>query len=856
MNRIARPAKKICKEPDKVDERLERIRENIWPTDPYLMDLVAPSSYHLPPHLANNWRRSCPFDKNEEQLQYMTFLPHTAGRADTMLRTTGDWDDGNGKLKNESAKRASGSSSSGAISPLPGQPPRKKISLLDYNRKKAGQAGGKASPEAIKPQSLTIGKPPQIAEATAKATVMVGKPLAPVKELESSEQPSKPEPSRGHKRSADEMANSQGPRTSEILQAATASTRARTEVGKPKVAAAAAAPAKVIGVPDLPRMLSPTLPARSVGVRDLPPMLSPTLPACVEERFAKLRGDAAQTVSYHVQKPGVSDSATNNKADMTMRNSSKAKIVTKDKHVEPQLSKTAAPTKESALASKSKVPDGDINTKSIPTQESTTAEKASTTNVIAGRTSSPPVSESKQSSKVLSSESKDLSNAKRRLLIVLRIPKSLRKNCQRILQLQPRPRKSLSGGQLSKPLALQERPQDQTLSKGHDGQQLTKPKAVKGDDSRKPNEHAPKPKVVANGLAAPQSGEPRRLTNPDKEPPSKRQRLSGIEDLSRPQTPAGSEIRSPGLPQHHSGHKSQLSTPKTDRKSTAMDRIKSSEGDVKTPLGSIRSNTPVITGGTEASNNREGRSSSNVSATSVAGPSKKDEEGSIYRTEFTRYAEIARTLKREADALTKSPDGFNPDTTIRRQGLAKAIETAICYMLAFIIMDEPLRIKKAPGDRAAWDSLLPYFNFLKTLTRDTESLHLQGFLHQLEAVCRDTIHQYDLERLERETVADEMSKLIKQAAENGRQARQAWIEGTKWLTHDDLRRSFPKTWEQRSQSPGDKTERFIPRRYNEGSYFLPLGNASINIEAVRFGWSFLEEWCKKEGVNWSGKIGL
>ncbi|KAL8864991.1 MAG: hypothetical protein Q9198_009524, partial [Flavoplaca austrocitrina] len=190
-----------------------------------------------------------------------------------------------------------------------------------------------------------------------------------------------------------------------------------------------------------------------------------------------------------------------------------------------------------------------------------------------------------------------------------------------------------------------------------------------------------------------------------------------------------------------------------------MDRIKSSEGEVKTPLGSMRSNTPMASGSIR-------NDSSNVTATSSS-TAKKDEEISIYGAEFTKYADIAKTLKREADALTKVPGGnVNPDSTIRRRGLAKGIETAICYMLAFTIKDEPSRIKKVPRDRAPWISLLPYFQFLQNLIRDIESLQLQGFLYQLEAVCYDTIHQYDLERLEREIgPADE--RLIKQVAESG-----------------------------------------------------------------------------------------
>ena len=120
-----------------------------------------------------------------------------------MLRTTGDWDDGNGNVKNNAAKRASGSSS-GAISPSPGQPPRKKISLLDYKNKMAGQAVGKASPNATRVQTAVTDKIPQIAETIAKPAVKVSEPTrSPPKKvvpLELPEQKQNSVVSRGHKR--------------------------------------------------------------------------------------------------------------------------------------------------------------------------------------------------------------------------------------------------------------------------------------------------------------------------------------------------------------------------------------------------------------------------------------------------------------------------------------------------------------------------------------------------------------------------------------------------------------------------------------------------------------------------------
>ena len=147
MSISGQSAQKTTKTLDETDKCLERLREDVLPHVPYLVDFYPPHhALCLPPHLVENWRTTCPFDPNEEQLQYMTFLPHTL-RGDFLLRTRGGWDDGEGKLRTEPPKRISGSSS-GGLSPLPGQPPLKKVSLQEYRKMKtAGQNSTKSSPK-------------------------------------------------------------------------------------------------------------------------------------------------------------------------------------------------------------------------------------------------------------------------------------------------------------------------------------------------------------------------------------------------------------------------------------------------------------------------------------------------------------------------------------------------------------------------------------------------------------------------------------------------------------------------------------------------------------------------------------
>lgn len=605
----------------------------------------------------------------------------------------------------------------------------------------------------------------------------------------------------------------------------------------------------------------PVAPVDTVGIRCLPPMVSPTLHPVVEEQLPKFRAEKAKADVQAARKSESSGSAAFNSksknSNISTSSHSRAKVAPKEKETESQRRRTVVNPQQAGPASKPQTTNGELKSKTLKGKDPLVTKEAPTSNATAQNVYKHVVDAPKLDGKdhppAVPSGRNEVDYKKRRL-VVLRIPKSLRKNCQRILQLQPRPKKVSTQIPASRSSPLQNQSRDRLTSNGSDGQQLQKQKAV--DDDRVINKSA---KAVANGLSAPRPGEKRRQTDVDKQsfqPPSKRPRPSGV-DLSRPQTPVSSALKSPGILQSSSGPKSQLSTPKADRKGTAMDRIRSSEGDAKTPLGSLRSNTPMAPGSTDRAHNREGRSSSNVSTSSNAASTKKDDESAMFKQEFGKYADMAKSLKRAADALAKLPDGqINTDPVLRRQGLAKAIETTLCYMLAFTLKDEAGRIKRAPAERAAWVSLLPYFKFVKSLTQGNEWPQLQGLLYQLEASCRGVIEQCDFEHLERDGNTDET--FVKAMVENHRLAKQAWTDGTEMLTLDHIREKFPATWAQRSKAPvsSHEHESLIPNQYGDGGFYLPLdGNSSV-LEAVRAGWCFLEEWCKKNGVQWKGKMGL
>lgn len=845
MNYLAKPAQRTPNSLDQTDDRLEQLNDNILSHAPYLMDLTTTSRYHVPPHQVNNWRRVCPFERHEEQLQYMTFLPHHL-RGDTLLRTMGDWDDGDGKMKSEPARQISGGSS-GAISPSASQQPKKKISLLDYKNKMAGQASGKTSPKMKNVEKSATKQPPTSSEGVAEPAVKIDASTKSNEVKQNTPQKPKAEVLHGQKRSADAMAESHDAKSFDIQPSHPPSKKIHLDTGKNEASAT-------------------TSKVPNGTAHGLPPMLSSTLVASVEEGLAKMQGGKAKVaekattsqIASSKIKPAVNGDtrvATSRSTSDVVDKHAMTKTTDREKNLkQPTTVKVSPSANVGSTAKGSK----QIN---LESNGSTSKSIATATETKEVTSNGPRANGELSSSK--GSDNKDTKDKKRSRVVVFKIPKGLRKNCQRILQMQPRPRKLLGQSPMT-PLSIsQDRSQDLPKVNNSKSDQIVPKRSASGVDSRGSREAVSKQKAVAPGTETYKSSEKRRPADEDKEtiqPSSKRQRLSGV-DIHKPSTPVASALKSPNFLQPSSSQKSQLSTPKHNLKSTAMHRISSTEGGVQTPIGSVRGGTPTAPTSAERSNNRDARSSSDASLAGNSMLTNGNNEGAMFKAEFNRYADLAKSLKRAADALTRVEDGqVNPDRIKRRQGLAIAIETALCYMLAFTLKDESDRIKRVPHERAAWPSLLPYFRFLASLIRDENYPGLQGLFYQMEAVCREAILHHDFERLEREPNATngESVAFRQSMAENGKLLTQTWAVGTRFLTVDKLQREFPKTWDKRAEQPraSNERERLVPQHYGEGDFYVPLNSASSVIETVRAGWSVLGEWCEKEGVQWEGKIGL
>lgn len=616
----------------------------------------------------------------------------------------------------------------------------------------------------------------------------------------------------------------------------------------------------------LPPLLSPAhLSTEKPPVFSLPPLLSPTLPTIIEEQLKKMR-EEKNAIDHKPSLPEVTHQPekTNSPKPVTQKGSPKAaKSFTK------------------GLSNPSKISDID-HLKPLPNAQRK-EQKDATTNGAAGFKSLPNGVTHHANKEDSTGSTTTLAASKperKRFLVKLKIPKAVRKRCAQLLKFQPLSQKQ-ADQRTPKPTSTESPNGERSSAAKANGASKTEP----GKDSSSPLPD-PKPRYVDDKLSASSSAEKRRRREEDgdiSEPASKRRKQPESLDLSsKPHTPLRPPLVSPVLSQHGSASKTHLSTPIRELKSTAMRRIGSSEGDVKTPIGAMRGSTPVATGVPDRSN-REGRSTSSASSGNldVAG----SERLAVLKAEQGKFSGLGRSLKHTVQKMLPTENDFKNDAPVTRQGAAIAFEALLAFLLSFVILDEMNRSYGKSPEVTAWRSLLGFFGYVKKVTQLYPPL--RGLVHQLEGVCRDTIALYDAQRLERDTFLNsvlddnraftansnpalspsvfekgkaktDFAKFRSEHADNLRTAQQTWQAGFSKLPIRELQRQFPASWAKCADTPslGKGKDEVVVGKYIEGSYYLPLGPASTGLEAVRAGWRMLEEWCSREGVKWEGKMGL
>ena len=351
-------------------------------------------------------------------------------------------------------------------------------------------------------------------------------------------------------------------------------------------------------------------------------------------------------------------------------------------------------------------------------------------------------------------------------------------------------------------------------------------------------------------------------------PQSKRQKQPHVLDLAnKASTPIPPSFKSPSMTTHGSA-----------QKVNASRRLEITDTDVKTPQGSVRGGTPLAPNSVEKMN-RDGRAASDTSSKVSSISGKSDE----LHAEYSRYSALGRELKHEADGFVKLLSDRN-EPRLEKKMIATSIETILCYMLAYTVSDERTRLINVNP----WESVLGFTRIVQYRTSGHTLMH--GLCLQLEAICRSIILSTEVERLSRlepqfgpsvdsdtlpvdvvqgapgnDTVSKavqpqdpykEYMKFKAKVAENALRAQQLWTEGAFELSVDDLHEYFPDSWKRKARAPLAKSRvKLVPESLN-GDFYLPMSSITTGIEAVRAGWSLLGEWCKKEDVDWAGKLGL
>lgn len=259
-----------------LDARIQRLSEAVLPKQPYLLSVPSDVPYRHNSRFIQTWYVSTPFDKREEQLQYLSFLPHNDDYED-LLKVEGGWADDNGDFAQE--KQAA----TPLVQSIPGTPNdktnRKKISLKDYKKDKSliESNGTPSRPALEKSQN----KPASL--------------LAPPEKMPARSPDPSPRSQPKHERGrspvrADErrapISTNDGPE----------SPLARRESESPRPAKkrklshspSAALPPKTTEeqAKRMPKLLSPTLPASPQRKNDLPELLSPLLPPTLMKALA------------------------------------------------------------------------------------------------------------------------------------------------------------------------------------------------------------------------------------------------------------------------------------------------------------------------------------------------------------------------------------------------------------------------------------------------------------------------------------------------------------------------------------------------------------------------------------------
>ncbi|KAL2001598.1 hypothetical protein VTN02DRAFT_1553 [Thermoascus thermophilus] len=818
---------------DSIDKRLKRLKDEVLPFSPYLLTVPTSVPFRLGNRVVNNWAvgKDGPFAPEEQQLQYMTFLTHQEG--DTLLVAMGDWSNKSGSIMTEDESKPP-SIASAASTPLSNST-KKKISLSDYKSKAKSAAPTSFGQEAEN------GSVPGSESLKDKQSM----PKSGGTDSTTTKQPSDPLHLKSHSRILNDTT---GRKRSVGFGDKPPKLQETKNIASPSPKKLRLSPLKSVAKDEprsnstsngLPALLSPTLPPTSISPR-LPQLLSPTLPPDIEEELARLQEDSPVRDILHKRSISATSSTSRDEP-------SKAKLSDVNMpHSESTCGSSHQHSNTKTRHSLNHDPSTGLKSNIHPDfQELSRTDKSSQATGNRPQSVSASITPKVHQSPIDAKTGLGITTPKQRLIVRLKYGRSNRKRVEALLKFSGK-RKFVAGSTLSK--------------------------------SAKDNEIAsPRKQDQSDGLvsAVPQGEKRARATEGDEkhETSSKRPRVSANTNPSeKAPTPVPPTFKSPSIQQQPGTAKADFSTPKKDSKGTALRQTDSRDRDAKTPSGLTNKSTP---GTTEKATKLSPPPSSDGQTNRS-----RESERRAWRDEFHKYASLGRELKHAASRHTTAKGAGESITGAdEKLAAATAVEAILCFILAFIADDRSRALARQVGDSTAWRSILAYWRVVKQNTAPYPRLH--GLCLLLGAVSHDAIHALDLERLavsslpgehspvptpgsDGNTVTSDESKKYKmeflelktRLPEYYKEAHRLWLEGSRGLSDEVLMQEFPITWSKRSKNFSELGKQRLKIGHYSGDFFLPLGRTTTPLEAVRFGWSILCEWCRKEGVGWEGRLGL
>ncbi|KAF7195638.1 hypothetical protein HII31_02956 [Pseudocercospora fuligena] len=846
---------------DAIDVALVRMRDHI-PPDPYIMTIPQEDDIKYRHHYqaqALQWTYSAPFDfrTEHESIQYLTFHYYEPGKEMFLLHNSRPtWE------SHATNGGTSGKTRPGTGANTPNGAPKKKISLDAYKKK---LNGGTATPENdVAKNGDAPAKQPAVKGPIERVKAETQEMLAAVAEESEDEQKMKKEksPEQGDlKRKRDDNGGRNAQEKQEdVRETEPAAKKVKMESvkvekkeadarGARKPERDAGSKSKVAGGSkaedqSLPPRLSPGLPPRlSPGPiphgekspkpiafeeddeERLPPRLSPA-----KSRTEKLsKQNEPQADEEDRLPPRLSPTLPDNIARTIEARAHFRSASQSSDHSAPN---SASKEKNSKLTPIRKSESGITKHKSpaprngFRANSSSPAVRPQATSVVGGK--SPELSQEDEIAvgKTLKAQRVERPE-KPSLLVKLKYKRARREDIARILKMRPKPAKSMFQVEAPEEPKRNGERKDEPPAKTKGVAQKVGPvkkKKKPAVEEKQPAKQVEKPSEKAEKRPA---AEKRPLPDDDKpESAAKRKKSDESDKRKEPSTPAPRDMDSP-LAQKHV-------TPSTrkDFLSAAMKREQSQDSNATHTPPALTS-TPSI--GTNSQPN-------GVSRPPSSQPSNKTPKQQAWEIEQKKLEVLGRELKHAASAHINASQSDHD----QKMAAVKAVESFICYLLAFTCADEAAAAadpRQSPSYRN-WKSLTGFYGFVKRHTEPFSPLY--GLVNSLGVVFGSRILEIGTQLQEgpSQTTLLETQVLLQRSAAAAEEK----------LDIDMLQEVFPKSWKGRTKKLAAH-EKLDPPKLG-GQYKLPLGVATTPVRAARAGYAMLGEWMDREGIQYSMKLKL